>query len=111
MASAVSNAGGLGIIGALCQAYIFYTLDFESPILPFFAIMVIVWANLFTENWKKNELECTYRWGTDEFDSKETTRSEYIPPTSEYKANENLIYAYDFEVDNNALMFKQTLPC
>lgn len=100
--------GGLGIIGALCQAYIFYTLDFESPILPFFAIMVIVWANLFTEYWKKNELECTYRWGTDEFDSKETTRSEYIPPTSGDKANENLIYAYDFEVDNNALMFKQT---
>jgi len=102
--------GGLGIIGALCQAYILYTLDFESPALALFAIMVIVWANLFTEHWKKNELQCTYRWGTDEFDSKEATRTEYKPPAGSAggKDKDNLIYSYDFEVDNNALMLKQT---
>lgn len=101
--------GGLGLFGALCQAYIFYTMDFESPMLALFAIMVIVWANLFTENWKKNELQCTYRWGTDEFESREETRPKYNPPKVDKKNKEDLIYAYDFEVDNNALMLKQTL--
>ena len=96
----------IGLIGVLCQAYIIQTMDFESPLLAVYAIFIIIWARLFTESWKRVELECVYRWGTDEFESKEETRFQYVKPT---KITDDYVYGYDYEIDTYALLFKQTL--
>lgn len=67
----------LGIVGFLCQAYVLYTLQIESPLIAVYAVLVIIWANMFTEVWKRIEAELAYRWGMEGFESNEENRFQF----------------------------------
>ena len=65
------------IVGFLCQAYVLYTLQIESPLIAVYAVLVIIWANMFTEVWKRIEAELAYRWGMEGFESNEENRFQF----------------------------------
>jgi len=67
----------LGFVGLLCQGYVIYTLQIESPLIAVYAVLVIVWANMFTEVWKRIESELALRWGMEGFESNEEPRFEF----------------------------------
>jgi len=68
----------LGFLALLCQGYIIYTLQIESPLIAVYAAVVVLWANLFTEIWKRIEAELAYRWGMEGFESSEEDRFQFI---------------------------------
>ena len=72
----------LGLLGFLCQAYVIYTLQIESPLIAVYAVLVIIWANMFTEVWKRIEAELAYRWGMEGFESHEEARYQFDTPSS-----------------------------
>merc|ERR1711916_202352 len=53
------------------------TLQIESPLIAAYAVLVIVWANMFTEVWKRIESEVSYRWGMEGFESNEEPRFQF----------------------------------
>lgn len=71
----------LGLLGFLCQAYVIYTLQLESPLIAVYAVLVIIWANMFTEVWKRIEAELAYRWGMEGFESNEESRFQFDTPS------------------------------
>jgi len=59
------------------QAYIFYTWDFSSPLLPVFSFIISMWAVIMLEFWKRKEKRQAYEWGMTDFEVNERDRPDY----------------------------------
>lgn len=64
-------------LGLIVQIVVFATLDFSSPILPFFGIIMAAWSIIMLEYWKRNESFISLKWGTTTFEQTEQNRPEF----------------------------------
>ena len=56
------------------QIVVIGTLDFSSPVVPFYALFVVVWCVLMTEHWLRVESTYAMVWGVSNFEKNETDR-------------------------------------
>jgi anoctamin-10 len=63
-----------GVIMALCQVT---TDNFDHPLRPFYAMLVMFWTFLVLVNWRKRSNYLAYRWGSMDHKVQETTRPEF----------------------------------
>jgi anoctamin-10/anoctamin-7 len=66
-----------GLIGLVFQLVVWGTLNFSSPVLPFFSLIVCVWSILMLEYWKRQEAFTAMQWGMTEFEEEEPVRPEF----------------------------------
>jgi hypothetical protein len=66
------------IIGLVCQLVVIGTGDFSHPILPFFALLIAIWAVLMLEFWKREEKFTALQWGMLGFEDTEIDRPEFF---------------------------------
>ena len=50
---------------------------FDNAFSPFFAFAIAVWANVFTELWRRREKILAFKWGTEGFEEEESSRPHY----------------------------------
>lgn len=65
------------IIGFVFQLVVWATLDFSSPILPFYSVLICVWSICMLEYWKRTESYTALTWGMTDFEKQEQDRPEY----------------------------------
>lgn len=66
------------MIGIAFQLVVWATLDFSSPVLPFYSLVITVWSIVMLEYWKRQESYTALTWGMAEFEAKELDRPEFI---------------------------------
>jgi anoctamin-10/anoctamin-7 len=66
-----------GIIGLVFQIIVFATGNYSSPILPFYSLVITVWAIVMLEYWKRKEQMKAMDWGMTSFEESEPDRPEY----------------------------------
>jgi hypothetical protein len=66
------------LLGLMCQLVVIGTGDFSHPILPFFALLIAIWAVLMLEFWKREEKFTALRWGMLGFEDTEIDRPEFF---------------------------------
>lgn len=66
-----------GLIGLVFQIVVFATGNYSSPILPFFSLIITVWAITMLEYWKREEHVKALFWGMTSFEDEEPDRPEY----------------------------------
>ena len=64
----------IGLIVTICQVS---TNNFDHPIRPFFAIMVMIWTFMVLLNWRKRSNFLAYKWGSMDYKVQETARPEF----------------------------------
>ncbi len=64
-------------VGAAFQFVVWAKNDFSHPVIPFYCLVITVWAVIMLEYWKRNEKMTAMRWGMTDFESKEPDRPEY----------------------------------
>lgn len=65
------------IVGFICQMVVWGTGNTSSPVLPFFAIFVCLWAIAMLEYWKREEQLTAMRWGMLNYENQEPDRPEF----------------------------------
>jgi len=65
------------VLGLMCQLVVIGTGDFSHPILPFYALMIAIWAVLMLEFWKREEKFTALEWGMLGFEDTEIDRPEF----------------------------------
>ncbi len=50
-------------IGLIFQLVVWGTLNFSSPVLPFYSLIITVWAIIMLEYWKREEATTAMQWG------------------------------------------------
>ncbi|RYH21304.1 hypothetical protein EON65_21005 [archaeon] len=65
------------IVGLAFQLVVWGTLDFSSPVLPFYSLIITVWSVFMLEYWKRQESTTAMVWGMSEFESQEQDRPEF----------------------------------
>lgn len=65
------------LIGAAFQLVVWAKNDFSHPVIPFYCLVITIWAVIMLEYWKRNEKMTAMRWGMTDFESKELDRPEY----------------------------------
>lgn len=68
---------GPSIIGLIFQLVVWGTLDFSSPVLPFYSLLVTVWSVFMLEYWKRQESTTALLWGMTDFEQLEQDRPEF----------------------------------
>jgi hypothetical protein len=63
-----------GLIMALCQVS---TDNFDHPLRPYYAMVVMLWTFIVLINWRKRSNFLAYRWGSMDQQVQETTRPEF----------------------------------
>jgi hypothetical protein len=63
--------------GLLCQLVVIGTGDFSHPILPFYALLIALWAVFMLEYWKRTEKYTALEWGMIGFEEAEVDRPEF----------------------------------
>jgi hypothetical protein len=63
-----------GVFLFICQVA---SNDFDHPLRPVFAIIVMLWTYVVLVNWRKRANFLAYRWGTLNFKEQETTRPQF----------------------------------
>jgi anoctamin-10 len=56
------------VIGFVFQLVVWGSGDYSSPVLPFFALVITVWAVMFLEFWKREEKTTAMFWGMTDFE-------------------------------------------
>lgn len=64
-------------IGFIFQFVVWGQLDFSSPVLPFFCVLISVWAIYMLEKWKQLEKFTAMRYGMLGFEESEPDRPEF----------------------------------
>lgn len=64
----------VGLIVTICQLY---TNNFDHPIRPFFAMVVMIWTFMVLLNWRKRSNLLAYKWGSMDYKVQETPRPEF----------------------------------
>jgi len=65
-------------LGLICQLVVVGTGDFSHPILPFFSLVVAIWAVFMLEYWKREERFTALEWGMIGFEDTEHDRPEFF---------------------------------
>jgi hypothetical protein len=73
-------------IPAVCGTVVF-ALDYSFPkwdgiglSVAIYCVVLALWCVLFTETWKRRQVELACRWGVTEFEEEEKARPEYVRP-------------------------------
>lgn len=66
-----------GIIGLIFQIIVFATGNFSSSVLPFYSLLITVWAIVMLEYWKRKEQLKAVDWGMTSFEDTEPDRPEF----------------------------------
>jgi hypothetical protein len=69
------------IIGLAFQLVVWATLNFASPVLPFYSLVVTVWSICMLEYWKRQEATTALYWGMSDFEQLEQDRPEFVGET------------------------------
>lgn len=85
------------IIGLAFQLVVWGTLNFSHPVLPFFGVIITLWAIGMLEGWKRKEAITAMEWGMSSFESSEIDRPEFQgePRTSHIDGTEILYFPPD----------------
>jgi hypothetical protein len=67
----------LSVCGLMVTAIQMTSNNFDHPIRPFFAMVVMLWTFVVLVNWRKRSNFLAYRWGTMDYKVQETTRPEF----------------------------------
>jgi hypothetical protein len=67
----------LAVCGLMVTAIQMTSNNFDHPIRPFFAMVVMLWTFVVLVNWRKRSNFLAYRWGTMDYKVQETTRPEF----------------------------------
>mmetsp|Transcript_19261 Transcript_19261/g.25093 ORF Transcript_19261/g.25093 Transcript_19261/m.25093 type:complete len:485 (-) Transcript_19261:1069-2523(-) len=89
----------LGLIGAFVQGNIYVDGNPESILVAGFALIVSVWAAVFTECWKRNEAYLSLKWGMSEFEAKEEVRMRF-KKSNPVKSHSVVTGHLDYKVPN-----------
>lgn len=82
-----------GVIGFIFQLVVWGTLNFSSPVLPFYSIIVCVWSICMLEFWKRQEQVTALEWGMTEFERFEPDRPEFRgDPITSYITGKPTLY-------------------
>jgi hypothetical protein len=65
------------IVGCAFQLVVWSYYDFSNPVLPFFGVILTVWAIVFLETWKRKESTTALKCGMSEFETAEPDRPEF----------------------------------
>jgi anoctamin-10/anoctamin-7 len=66
------------IVGILFQLVVWGTDNYSSPVLPFYAVLITVWAIMMIEYWKREEKSTAMIWGMIGFEHDEPDRPEFV---------------------------------
>lgn len=66
-----------GVIGIPFQIAVFATGDYSAPFLPFFSVLISLWAVCMLEFWKRKEKTIAMKWGTLGFEETEVDRPDF----------------------------------
>jgi hypothetical protein len=61
------------LIGLVLQVYLVLTGVLESVFVALYAGMVVMWACVLTEVWKRTQFDLAFRWGMEGFEEDEGT--------------------------------------
>jgi anoctamin-10/anoctamin-7 len=64
-------------IGFIFQLIVWGTGNYSHPVLPWFSIIISVWAVILLENWKRKESTIALEWGMTAFEDEEPDRPDY----------------------------------
>ena len=82
-----------GLIGLVFQLVVWGSGNFSSPVLPFYSLIVCVWAILMLEYWKRAEAYKAMKWGMTEFEEEEPVRPEFKGhPIKSYINGRDMLY-------------------
>jgi hypothetical protein len=92
------------LVGLVFQLVVWGTMNFSSPVLPFYSLILCVWAILMLEYWKRQESFTALQWGMTEFEQEEPDRPEFKghPIRSFIDGKEMLYYPPEEAMDNLA---------
>jgi hypothetical protein len=65
------------IVGCAFQIVVWSYYDFSYPVLPFFGVLLAVWAIVYLETWKRKECTTALKCGMSDFESAEPDRPEF----------------------------------
>lgn len=65
------------LIGFVFQVIVWNSGDYSHPILPWFSVIISLWAVLLLENWKRKESVIALEWGMTAFEDEEPERPDY----------------------------------
>ena len=65
------------IIGLAFQLVVWGTLNFSSPVLPFYSLVITVWSIYMLEYWKRQQATTALFWGMSDFENQEQDRPEF----------------------------------
>lgn len=66
-----------GLIGLIFQIVVFSTGNYSSPVLPFYSLVITIWAIIMLEFWKRKEQLKSLDWGMTTFEDNEPDRPEF----------------------------------
>ena len=82
-----------GLIGLVFQLVVWSTLNFSSPVLPFYSLIICVWSIYMLEYWKRQESYSALQWGMTEFEEEEPVRPEFKGhPIKSYINGKEMLY-------------------
>jgi anoctamin-10/anoctamin-7 len=64
-------------VGLAFQLVVWGTLNFSHPVLPFYGLLITVWAVIMLEFWKRREASQALEWGMSDFEALEQDRPEF----------------------------------
>jgi hypothetical protein len=50
----------------------------KSVAAPLYSVMIVVWATMLMEYWKRRDMHLSLRWGNDDYKNKATYRPEWL---------------------------------
>jgi len=65
-------------VGFCFQIVVWKTGNFSHPVLPFFGVIITLWAVCMLEMWKGKESQYAMRWGTLGFEDEEPDRPDFV---------------------------------
>jgi hypothetical protein len=81
------------IVGLAFQLVVWGTLNFSSPVLPFYSLLVTVWSIVMLEYWKQKQATTALFWGMSDFEQLEQDRPEFTGELiKSYIDGEEMIY-------------------
>jgi hypothetical protein len=90
------------LIGLIFQLVVWGTLNFSSPVLPFYSLVVTVWSIYMLEFWKRQEAYSAMEWGMSEFEQEEPVRPEFKGlPIKSYINGRDMLYFPPEEYTDN----------
>lgn len=67
-----------GIVGLAFQIVVWYYGDYSHPVLPFFSVLISLWAIVMLEMWKRKQAYVDLFYGMLDFEEDEPDRPEFI---------------------------------